>query len=174
VDLKRRQNIKNNIKKDDEIDERPPDNSAGSFEDFWESYPRKTGKGAARTAWSNQIQFHNADPEAMINAARNYRQRELDTEERYIKYPSKFLSEQMYLDPDLNVKPPEPVDLSKFEPWQRIVIEEFGLSVLNAWFAGTRLDGKTLKVPKKYNAERINQYYIHKLGGAINRVEVMG
>lgn len=64
------------------------------FEEMWKIYPRHVGKGAAWKVWKRQIKEGKADPQKMIQAAKNYadhckRER---TEETYIKYPSTFFA----------------------------------------------------------------------------------
>jgi uncharacterized protein YdaU (DUF1376 family) len=174
-------NIKNNIKKNEvlQVDKSPPDKDENygdyDFNDFWDVYPRKIGKGAARAAWLNQISFHGAAPETMFNAARNYRQQELDTEERYIKTPAKFLSEQRYLDESLNVEPPKPLDLKQYPEWQWPIIKKLGEQQAKTWFENSRLEGKTLMVPDKVKKNWIQERYVSggKFNGIFNQVEVM-
>lgn len=40
-----------------------------AFDEFWEQYPRKAGKGAARAAWTKRIKA-GADPDVLVGAAR--------------------------------------------------------------------------------------------------------
>ena len=74
-----------------------------TFDDFWKAFPRKTGIGTARAAFSNQLMFHNADPVQIVNAAKAFARKhdEAKTEERFIPKPESFLNSQTYLDPDL-------------------------------------------------------------------------
>ena len=92
------------------------------FNNFWEAYPRQTGIGAARKAWSNEIFFKSAKPEQMIHAAKAYKNKteEDKTEERFTQKPSTFLQDQTYLDPDLN-KP-----VNKLKGMNVKTLQEFG------------------------------------------------
>jgi hypothetical protein len=76
----------------------------GDFEDFWNIYPNQTGIGAARSAWSGQIFFHKADPLQIVKATKAFKVKHKDTDKKFIPRPSKYLQDQTYLDPDLNVE----------------------------------------------------------------------
>lgn len=82
------------------------------FQEFFKEYPRPTGIGAARRSWGNQIFFHNAKPEQMLEACKVFRQQSLDIDTQYTLKPSKWLEDQCYLDPDL--QPREKAELPNF------------------------------------------------------------
>lgn len=69
-----------------------PDDDA-IFMEFWNAYPRQTGKFEAYRCWINTQRQFKASPEVLITAAMNYADKckELGTEERFIKHPSTFL-----------------------------------------------------------------------------------
>jgi hypothetical protein len=83
--------------------ERAPE--CGSDEDpdfaaFWDAYPNKVGKGAARRAWRSAIRSRHDDPKQIILAAEHFRdlcQRER-TEKKYIPHPSTWLNGERYND----------------------------------------------------------------------------
>lgn len=92
------------------------------FNDFWTAYPNPTGIGAARRAWGNQIFFAAADQEQMVRAAKAFRLKHTDTDKQFIPYPAKWLTDQVYLDDELNPKPVEARE--KREGWQANFTEE--------------------------------------------------
>ena len=65
------------------------------FENFWLAYPRRVEKKRAYSCWQARIK-NKADPEEMINAAKSYADhcRKSNTEQRYIKHASTFLSDK--------------------------------------------------------------------------------
>jgi hypothetical protein len=83
------------------------------FEQFWNLYPNQTGIGAAKSCWAAQIFFHGANPEQIIKATKAFRIKHESTEKKFIPRPSKYLQDQTYLDPDLQI---EIVD--KSGPWE--------------------------------------------------------
>lgn len=70
-------------------------NDDALFDTFWESYPRKVGKQAARQAWDRCLK-HGYEPQQLITAAANYAQATSDanTEAQYILHGSTFLGPQ--------------------------------------------------------------------------------
>lgn len=81
------------------------------LQEFFKEYPRPTGIGAVRRSWANQIFFHQANPEQMLSACKQFRKKTINTDTQYIKSPAKWLDEQCYLDPDL--QPPKLLELPK-------------------------------------------------------------
>lgn len=68
------------------------------FAAFWTSYPRKTGKGHARTAWASALKT--AEPAAIISGAEKFagwcsRSR---TEQRFIPHPATWLRGERWSD----------------------------------------------------------------------------
>lgn len=68
------------------------------FAAFWKSYPRKTGKGHARTAWTSALKA--TEPAAIISGAEKFagwctRSR---TEQRYIPHPATWLRGERWSD----------------------------------------------------------------------------
>lgn len=64
------------------------------FEDFWEIYPRKVGKGDAYKKYNTRLK-DGWSPAEMLEAAKNYRSKVLNerTEPKYVKHPKTFLSD---------------------------------------------------------------------------------
>ncbi len=67
-----------------------------AFEDFWESYPRKIGKGEAYKKYKARRNDGYSDEE-LLRAAKNYAHqcKKLGTQKEYIKHPKTFLSESL-------------------------------------------------------------------------------
>lgn len=64
------------------------------FEDFWEVYPRKVGKGDAYKKYQTRIK-DGWSPAELLRAAKAYRTKVINehTEQQYIKHPKTFLSD---------------------------------------------------------------------------------
>lgn len=74
---------------------RPRTNSASDDPDFirfWDAYPRRKDKGAARRAWRMAVK--KADAETIITAAASYAS--LALEERFTKYPASWLNAEAW------------------------------------------------------------------------------
>lgn len=68
------------------------------FDDFWEVYPRKIGKGQARRAWTKAVK--DTDPSVILAGAREFYQwcvRDR-TETQFIPHPSTWLNGERWLD----------------------------------------------------------------------------
>lgn len=65
-----------------------------AFEDFWEAYPRKTGKGEAYIKYNARLKDGWSETD-LLRAAKNYAYvvKKKHTEEQYIKHAKTFLSE---------------------------------------------------------------------------------
>ncbi len=72
------------------------DNSA--FEEFWEAYPRKASKGAARTAWTKAIS--KADASVIIAAAAAYRD-DPNREDGFTAHAATWLNQERWDDEPL-------------------------------------------------------------------------
>jgi hypothetical protein len=67
------------------------------FDAFWAHYPRKKGKGAARTAWARATK--KADPGEIITGLSRYcREVEQVDEARFIAHPATWLNQERWLD----------------------------------------------------------------------------
>jgi len=86
------------------------------FERFWEAYPARTGKTAAKRSWDSQIE-KGADPEDLIKAAENYAAdcNTKKTPEQYIKRGSNFLGEDQVFEDYTsgNYQPAKPIKREK-------------------------------------------------------------
>lgn len=74
------------------------------FDEFWELYPRKVGKTAARKAWVKAQQT--ADADTIINAARNYAN-DPNREPAYTAHPTTWLNEGRWDDEPLPARSTE-------------------------------------------------------------------
>ena len=68
------------------------------FDEFWQTYPRKTSKGTARRAWIKAVRA--ADPETIIAAALRYRN-DPNREDTYTAHPATWLNGERWLDDPL-------------------------------------------------------------------------
>lgn len=68
-----------------------------SFDDFWDRYPRKVGKGAAQSRWRR---LSTADRSAVLAAVPDHvaRWREMRTETQFIPHPATWLSQRRWED----------------------------------------------------------------------------
>jgi hypothetical protein len=72
-----------------------PGNEAEAFDEFWTTYPRRVGKGAARTAWAKAVR--KIDPAEIIKAAAGYRDwpgRKPD----FTAHPTTWLNQERWTD----------------------------------------------------------------------------
>jgi hypothetical protein len=74
-------------------------NHMRDFDEFWEVYPKKLDKGAARRAWNSAIK--KADPQLIIEKAKAYANDPNLPEKRYIKYPASWLNAEAWENPPL-------------------------------------------------------------------------
>ena len=72
------------------------DHAERDFEDFWEHYPRKVGKGQARKAWKAAAK--KADPDEIIRAAEDFAAANTHTEPRFIAHPATWLNGERWDD----------------------------------------------------------------------------
>lgn len=98
------------------------------FDELWKHYPNKTGIGAAKAAFANQIFFKGADASQMARAAKKYAELKSDTDKKFIPYPSKWLEGQFYLDEDVN-PPAAPV----FQGWRKRLADYLGEKVVQTY-----------------------------------------
>lgn len=86
-------------------EELPAREARGSdrFEEFWDAYPRKTSKKAARTAWSKATK--KASPDELISEARRWSGlwTNAGVEKQFIPHPSTWLNGERWTD-----EPPPP------------------------------------------------------------------
>lgn len=66
------------------------------FERFWEAYPRKVGKGAARPKWDKAL--HKADPAEIMAALERAKHDWSELESQFIPHPATWLSQERWLD----------------------------------------------------------------------------
>jgi hypothetical protein len=66
------------------------------FEQFWDVYPRKVNKQAARTAWKKAIKV--TSPAELIKAVTSYAASRVNEDERYTLHASTWLNGQRWLD----------------------------------------------------------------------------
>jgi len=69
------------------------------FEKFWEVFPKKVDKGAARRAWRAALK--KADPELIIEKAKAYADDPNLPDKRFIKYPGSWLNAEAWNNPPL-------------------------------------------------------------------------
>lgn len=73
-------------------------NHTPMFQAFWQAYPRRIGKGAARTAFKKALNFASGDE--IIQGALHYSRHceEMGTEKQYIPHPSTWLNGERWED----------------------------------------------------------------------------
>lgn len=104
IEIKHESSIKNvleigEIDKTD-LSNTPPTPSRGeiAFEDFWNKYPKKVGKGAARVAYQKAIRT--AEHSVIVGGLEKYagKWKEDRTDIQYIPNPSTWLSQERWND----------------------------------------------------------------------------
>lgn len=88
-------------------------NDSPMFQAFWQAYPRRIGKGAARTAFKRALKFSSGHE--IIQGALDYTKHceEMGTEKQYIPHPSTWLNGERWED-DLES---EKVETKKTVSW---------------------------------------------------------
>jgi DNA-binding transcriptional regulator YhcF (GntR family) len=73
-------------------------NNTPMFQAFWQAYPRRIGKGAARTAFKRALSFATGDE--IIQGALNYSKhcQQMGTDKQYIPHPSTWLNAERWED----------------------------------------------------------------------------
>jgi len=71
-----------------------------AFDSFWETYPVKTGKGAARTAWNKALK--KADAATILAGLASHLPAWAEQEQRFIPAPKKWLEEERWDDTPTN------------------------------------------------------------------------
>ncbi|TDB83414.1 hypothetical protein E1264_28460 [Actinomadura sp. KC216] len=81
------------------------------FPEFWDAYPRRIAKGAARKAWAKAIK-NGADPEEIIWGARRYATdpRRTTADIRYTAHASTWLNAERWTDEEEPAPAPLPTD----------------------------------------------------------------
>lgn len=69
---------------------------AGMFDEFWDAYAHKIGKGEARKAWAKVIKT--TDPREVINAAARYARSRIGEDPRFTAHAATWLNGERWLD----------------------------------------------------------------------------
>ena len=89
----------------------PPISPAVHFDEFWDAYPKNGNRSLTEKAYVDVL-LSNVPEEDVLAAVRNYAEavRIQDTQERYIKNPDRFLTDNTFLDylPGKYKKPKKP------------------------------------------------------------------
>ena len=77
----------------------PPISPAETFEGYWDAYPKKGNRSLTEKAYVDVL-LSGVSADDLISAARNYAEtvKILDTQERYVKNPDRFLSENTFFE----------------------------------------------------------------------------
>ncbi|WP_197085285.1 hypothetical protein [Saccharothrix sp. ST-888] len=84
-------------------------NTSAAFDAFWAAYPRRVGKGTAKTAWAKAIK-RGADPAHLTEAAQKHAAfwRTAGTDPKFIPHPTTWLNGERYDDELTTPQPPAP------------------------------------------------------------------
>lgn len=74
----------------------PPTDDDPNWAAFWDAYPRKVGKGAARNAWSKAIKA--AEPAEIITGAKRYADQRHGQDPQYTAHPATWLNHERWTD----------------------------------------------------------------------------
>lgn len=83
---------------------------SGDFTSFWNAYPKKVAKGAARKAYAAALK--KADAQTIALAAASFAQAQARTEQKFIPYPATWLNGERWADatpPNLVTSPLRPI-----------------------------------------------------------------
>lgn len=70
---------------------------SADFDRFWDVYPRKVGKGAARTAWAKAV-LKVDDPDVIVDAATVQAATVLAGSDRFTPHPTTWLNQERWTD----------------------------------------------------------------------------
>lgn len=73
-----------------------------AFVDFWQAYPRKVGKGAARRAYLAALRKPDVTPDRILRAVRSQR---FDDREKFIPHPATWLNGERWADEGMTGDP---------------------------------------------------------------------
>lgn len=94
----------------------PPISPTVHFDEFWDAYPKKGNRSLTEKAYVDVL-LSNVPEEDVLAAAKNYAESVTiqDTQERYIKNPDRFLTDNTFLDylPGKYRKPNKPAAVGK-------------------------------------------------------------
>ena len=107
------------------------DKSAESFENFWNTYPRRVSKGHARRAWVGAIK--KTEPETIAAAAAKYAATMKGTEQKFIPHPATWLNGERWADQAVTAAPPRSLPTEVEQPPTVATDEE-----IQAWYAARR------------------------------------
>lgn len=102
---------KNTNPKEDQL--KNNERTHGDFERFWNIYPKKTDKGAARRAFATAVK--KADPELIIEKAKAYADDPNLPEKQFIKYPASWLNAEAWNNGTLPAR--KKTDVKALEEW---------------------------------------------------------
>ena len=95
-EIEKENEVENEIENENETERYACAEGAVGFEDFWDAFPEKVGKEAARKAWDEL----RPQPQAVLEGLRRWKRSVLWSKEggRYVSRPAKFLREKLYLE----------------------------------------------------------------------------
>lgn len=109
------------------------------FDDFYNKYPRKVSKEAAKKAWDKLCKIEGFDPDAAIQNTANFAEtcKLLQTDKKYIPHPSTFLNQKRYedypvVDPEGMLKPDASEPKKTGSLLNRMLREELSANEQNA------------------------------------------
>lgn len=75
-----------------------PTSDSPEFTKFWQAYPRKIGKGAARASWASHVVAAGVDPTEVITAAERLAAARQGQDPKFTPHPSTWLNQQRWED----------------------------------------------------------------------------
>jgi hypothetical protein len=84
---------------------RPRSQVDGSFEAFWQTYPRKIDKAAARRVYESVLRAGKATAAELLDGAQRYAQERAGHEPRYTKHPKTWLNAESWRNEPENLTP---------------------------------------------------------------------
>lgn len=100
----------------------PPKSPMKRFEEYWAIYPKKRSRMLAEQAYIDAV-LSNVPEQDLIDAATNYTEYVgiLDTQDRYIKNPDRFISDNTFMEylPEVYKKPVAKATTNKFNQFKQ-------------------------------------------------------
>lgn len=125
------------------------------FEKFWKECPKKVGKGDARKKY--WIARKEVKAELLLIEIKTHAKAMKEVEKEFIPHPATWLHQERYHDePDI----PESEPVRDWPKWKHALAMQIGEDQVKAWFAGARLNGSAVYVPRKFQLQRIEDQFM--------------
>lgn len=149
------------------------------FQAFWDTYPRKEGKGLARRAYTTALT--KTTKERILIGAQHYAGQRLGKEKQYTLLPATWLNGEHWDDEGVpvtdaaGIPPSVPLHSSWAFDKHQMMIGLIGAAKFSSWFGGSRIergDYTIIIVPKEFHRRWIERNFSQQLNQVFGLFEV--